>query len=837
MVQDVRFALRLLGKSRGFTTVAIVTLAIGIGATAAVFSILNSLLLRRLPVSAPERLGIVSSGADSRSTRNQLWTHATWRAIRHHAGAFDGAFAWSPGGQMTVSVSAAQHNVPAVYASGRYFDTLGIHAAIGRTFTDADDVPGGGPDGPVAVISYRLWQRLFDRKDSAVGTAVGIEGVPFTIVGVTSPDFFGVDVGRFGDLTIPLDTEPLIRGTESRIDDALITRWLRVMLRLKPGQSVEAAAATLRALQPEIRAEAMPVGPLKGTGGEFLKEPFAVVGAATGASGYRDQYRRLFLIILCLVALVLVVACSNIGNLLLARAAARRREFAVRLALGATRWRLARQQFVESLLLAAAGTAAGVFIAAWVGRGLLAILPQRLELALAFDARVTLFTMAVSAATAVLFGTVPAFRAARVAPLDALKGVPQPTGWLLWRRWRRSGASTSSGLIFVQVALSLVLVLAAGLLVTTFRRLAAVPTGIDADRVVVLDVDASRASITPAQRVEFFQRLARSVTDVPGVAHAAASIATPAGSSTFFEVIVSRPGAQGSSDRTAKINFVTPGWFATFGVPIRRGRDLRAGDTSSAAPAIVVNDAFVRTFFPDRDALGETVNVAAGGGQLPMGVQTIVGVAGDTVAGSLRDGMPPIVYVPVAQWAFPVPMFPRISVSLRPRAGSPSLLVASATAALKAIDPKLTVNATVVSNHLAEAISQERMVARLSSVLGATALLLAGLGIYGVTSYAAVRRRSEIGVRIALGATRRGIVGLMMASSLAVAVAGVIVGLAVAAIVTRYLRGMLFGVTPLDPATFAVVTLLFLAIAALAAFIPAFRSTTVDPAAVLRRDA
>jgi putative ABC transport system permease protein len=726
--------------------------------------------------------------------------------------------------------------VPAVYASGGYFETLGAHALIGRTFSDADDVRGGGADGAVAVISHRLWQRLFGGSNSVLGARVHVEGVPFTIVGVTHREFFGVDVGRTGDLTIPLGTEPLIRGAESRIDDALITRWLRVMLRLKPGQSPGDADATLRTVQPQIRAEAMPTGPLKG-GREFLSEPFGVVGAATGASGYRDRYRRLFLIILALVGLVLVVACSNIGNLLLARGAARRHEFAVRLAVGASRWRLARQQLVESLVLAAAGAIAGVFVASWTSRALLAILPQRLELDLATDARVLLFTTAVSFATALLFGTVPAVRAARVAPLDALKGVPHRTGWLFWRRWRTSGASSSSGLILVQVALSLVLVLAAGLLVGTFRRLAAVPTGIEADRVVVLDVGALHASVTPEQRVEFYQRLARSVSDVPGVAHAAASIATPVGNSTFFDVIVNRSDAPAAGDRTAKVNFVTPGWFAAFGVPIRRGRDVRADDTSSAPPVIVVNDAFVRKFFPDRDALGETLNVAAGGGDLPMGAKTIVGIAGDTVAGSLRDGMPPIVYVPVAQWAFPVPMFPRVSLSIRPGAGSPSMLVASATEALKAIDPRLSISGTVVSDQISEAIAQERMVARLSGVLGAIALLLAGLGIYGVTSYAAVRRRNEIGVRIALGSTPGGIIRLMMASSLAVTIAGVIVGLAAAVLVTRYLRGMLFGVTPLDPATFASVTLLFLAIAAIAAFIPALRSTTVDPVAVLRRDA
>jgi predicted permease len=827
--QDVRYAIRLLRKSPAFTAVTILTLALGIGANTAIFSVVNSLLLRSLPVADPQRLVTVRGGF--RDNQRSTWggmNYPVWDQIRQRAHIFDGAVAWSVEGRFNITLGGETQVVDGVYVSGDFFTTLGVPAVVGRTFTSADDVPGGGPDGLVAVISYGLWQRRFGGAATVAGTPLIVDGVAFTIVGVTPARFSGVEVGQTFDVALPITTGFLIGGKDSALE---VGAPLTAMLRLKPGQSIEAATVALRAAQPQIRADSRPPVPQQ----HYLEEPFTLVPAATGTSQLRQQYERPLVTILVLVALVLVVACANIANLLLARADARRHEFSVRLALGAPRWRLARQLLIESLVLACIGAAVGLIFAAWGSHALLAQVStwrDQYFLDLSLDWRVLTFTAVVTSATAVLFGTAPAFHASRAAPINALK------------EHGRSGSgaarvSLSSGLVVGQVALSLVLVVAAGLFVRTFERLSRLPRGFDSEGVLVVTVDVTRSPIDLSNRIAFYQRLVDAVAAVPGVAHAAGSLHTPMGIGLTVLPTVNIPGAVRMREDELRpvLSFITPDWFATQGSAIQAGRDIDDHDTRYAPPVMLVNDAFVRRFFPGRDAIGATVGVAVGShGETSVGSKTIVGVVRDMPWRSLRDDVPATMYVPLAQWNMPFPLVWYINISIRSSAGSPLPLARSVTAALTAVDREVALMFPphLLADQVNGSLTRERLVATLSAFFGILALLLAGIGLYGVTAYAVSRRRHEIGIRIALGAQPADVIKLVLRQSVLLTVVGVALGVVSAAALTRYLEAMLFGVTPLDPSTFIVVSLLFGAVATVAAYVPARRATKGDPMIALR---
>ena len=417
-MNDMRLAVRALRATPIASLVAALSLALGIGANTAIFSLLNSLLLRTLPAKEPERLVTISSDAAVRMgfKAGLGWNYAMWDRFRQRAEAFDGAIAWTPQ-RIDLAANGESQPVDGLVVSGDFFATLGVPAFLGRTLTAADDRRGGGPDGPVAVIGYGLWQRRFGGSAGVIGTSLNVEGVPFTIVGVTPPEFFGLEVGKAFDLAVPLGTEPLFRGKKAAIDQPR-SLFLFIMLRLKAGQSRDAATAALRTIQPDILAPGLP---------PFVREPFTLVPAAAGADipdSARPRYERSLLTMLVVVALVLLIAAANIANLQLARATARRHELSVRLALGASRWRLARQMLVESLVLASAGAAGGLLFAMWGSRAVVAALSSpigRVALDVPLDVRVLMFTVVLTSVTAILAGTAPALRAARAAPIEALK--------------------------------------------------------------------------------------------------------------------------------------------------------------------------------------------------------------------------------------------------------------------------------------------------------------------------------------------------------------------------------------------------------------------------------
>ena len=812
---DVRLALRMVSRSPGLTATIALTLALGIGANAAIFGVINSLLLRPLPVADPHRLVTISSDAAiARGQAGVPWSLAMWAELQPHVSLFDGAFAWTPA-RFDLAERGERQPVAGLFASGGYFTTLGVATVRGRTLTAADDRPGGGADGAVAIISYRLWQRRFAGADSVIGAPLVVDGATVTIVGVTVPEFRGLDVGSPFDVALPLETEPLIRRSRS----GLRTLRLLVMLRLKPGQSVEAGTATLRGLQ-------LPSPPPPNS------EPFTLAPAATGASlpvrgpyGLRQFYARPLLTILMVALLVLLIACVNIANLLLARATARRYELGVRLALGASRGRLARQLLIESLIFAVLGAIGGLVIAQWSSQALVAQLStpvHQIALDLSFDWRVWAFTAAVAFVTASIFGTVSAFRSTRIAPLDVLKMRAQADSSS--GAGMRSLATMSSSLIILQVALSLALVIAATLLVGSFARLSSVPLGFDPDRVLVVKVDSERVRTDAFGLMRLFDRVLDAVRVVPGVEHAGGSIWTP----------VDGGMRMGDSQSRIAFNFVTPGWFAAYGTSLRAGRDFTVRDTAGSSPVVIVNDAFVRAFMPGAFPLGETIpHPRSRNGEV---LRTVVGVVDDAVFESQREGIQPIVYLPVAQSGGGPAGPTAISIGVRPAVGAPMQLARSVGDAVRAVDPDLSFSFGLLEDHVQASVRQERVVAMLSGFFGALALVIAALGLYGVTWYTVNRRVTEIGIRRALGAQRAHVLGLVLGQSLTLTGVGIGIGLAVAAAMTRSLRGLLFGLTPLDPAIFIGVAALFAIVATLAALFPAHRATRVDPLVALRNE-
>jgi putative ABC transport system permease protein len=822
-MQDLRLAIRALRATPIVTAVVVLSLALGIGANTAIFSLVNSLLLRNLPVAHPQRLVVVST----KETINQGFPAASvsytmWDQFRQRGQLFDGAAAWSQQ-RVNLAQRGEMQPVDGMFVSGDFFGMLGVSALLGRVLTPEDDRRGGGTAGPVAVISYGLWQRRWGGTASVIGTPLVVEAVPFTIVGVTPPDFLGPEVGRGFDVALPLGTESLVHGKDALLDTPLSFLW--VMLRLHPDQSLEAATAALRSAQPQIRRAAMPPDMPPRFQPRFLNDDFVLLPAAEGPSRLRQRYERPLLTILVVVALVLLIACANIANLQLARATARRHELSVRLALGASPWRLARQWLVESVVLASTGAVLALVVAAWSSRVLVAQLSTsvtRIVMDLSLDWRVLTFTTAVTGATAVLFGTAPAFRGTRIAPMEALNEYGRCTS-------SDARGALSSGLVVGQVAVSLVLVVAAGLFVRTFERLASEPLGFDRDRVLVVTVNTTRAHLDAAQRSRFYDRLVGAVAAVPGVAHAAGSMFTPTTGGYYAiraEVAGAPPMAEG--DRAVQANVLTPGWFATYGTAIQAGRDIEVHDTATAPPVLLVNEAFVRKFFPGRHAIGETVVDVLGPRAVPY---TVVGVVGDAVYRSPRDGVRPTVYLPLAQVNVPAI---DLSISVRASAASVTPSAHSIATALTAIDRDLAFSFRPLADQVNASLTQERVIALLSGFFGALALLLAGLGLYGVTSYTVSRQRTEIGIRMALGAAPSGIVGLVLARVALLLGTGVIVGAGVSVWASTFVASLLFGLQPRDPVTLAASVVVLAIVGVLASWFPAYRASRIDPADVLR---
>jgi putative ABC transport system permease protein len=803
--QDVRVALRGLRKSSGFAIVAIATLALGIGANTALFSIFSSLILRPLPVRDPGRLALLTDGS---------WSYPIWEEIRARQPLlFDGAFAWSP---QTFDLASGGRIEPVdgAYASGGLFEVLWVEAGRGRLIARVDDT-AAMPDGPVAVISHRLWQQRFGGAADVVGRRLAVERVPFTIVGVMPPGFFGPDVGRMTDVMLPFSAEPLIRGTESRLA-AGGSWWLQIIVRLKPGQAIEQANAALRAAQAQITR----------TSTRTRMKPLTLAPAATGASALRGRFERPLLAMVVAVGLVLLVACGNIASLMLARALGRSLELSVRLALGSSRGRIARLLFIESLLVTSAGAVLGLAVAKW-GSALLvrqlSTWQRTVSLDLALDWRVLGFTAALACLSATAAGLAPVFALRSVSPGGALKDGGR--GIAGDRRF-----AVRSALVVAQIAVSLMLVVVAALLLRTFVTLNRLPLGFDPEPLIVAELNLQAGGGPIEARLGRVERLRDAAAAVPGVQSASvAAIRLLTGGGWSNGLVGVGDGPITLRRPALWRNATTPGWFATMATPLRGGRDFDGTDRIGSRKVAIVNDAFAREYLPGRGAVGERVRI----GVEDIQEYEIVGVVADAVYATPRDGMPATMYVPIAQ-RDPEHFWPTVTLTIQAMPGQRAAVEREVAAALARVDPAVAFTIDTFDQLVAATVAQERLVALLSAFFGGLALLLAAVGLYGVVAHGVRARQAEIALRLSLGAAPSSIVrlvfrrvGLLLALGLGLGLAGSFWGVA-------FVEALLFRMDARDPATYTAAAAVLLAVGGLAAWLPARRASRLDPAAVLR---
>ena len=832
VVQDLRYALRQLRKSPGFTAVTVLTLALGIGANTAIFTVVNALLLKMLPVSRPDQLVVVGdpslpNNQSNGTPRTDIFSYPLYKELRDHNSVFSGLSA--AGSDHHIELAAGQgeastEKVIGRMVSGNYFSVLGLKPAAGRLLSSSDDTSEDA--NPVAVLSYGFWQRKFALSPSVIGRDIRLNGSPFTIVGVAPEGFDGDVVGEQMALFVPLSMQPeIVRGRHWL--HAGNVSWLTLMGRLLPNATPAQAEANLNVVfQQAVKG---PYGAaLSADDRTAIRETHMKIQVAPGGEGFSDlrrDYRVPLLLLMGIVGLVLLIACVNVANLLLARASARNREIAIRLAIGADWPRLLKQLLTESVLLACLGGIAGSVLAIWGVRLLVTIFGSNTTLPLYPDARVLTFTIGISLLTGISFGLIPALRSIRIQVSSALKEAGRST------RERSSRFGLGKGLITGQVALSLLVLFAACLLVRSLQKLMAQNFGYDRDRLVIARLDPTSAGYTSEKMKLLAQQLVSRLEGTPGVI--AATYSTNglfAGTESNDAILV--PGFNAShEDREAMEDYVGPEYFGAVGIPILAGRGIEVQDTPISTRAAVVNQAMVQHFFP--------------GGLNPIGRQfriddqdwldkpiTIIGVSHDAIdhGTGLRERAKPRFYMAFQQ----VPEPEQIVLEARVR-GVPSAALTNLVSQIKAVDPNLPISFsntldTLVSNSAANQIA----LAKLSVFFAGLALLLACVGLYGVMSYTVAGRTREIGVRMALGAARRDVMQLVLRESMLLVTMGLVIGIPLSLASSRLLRSFLFGLRATDPLSLFAVILLLGVVAALAASIPARRAAKVNPTVALR---
>jgi putative ABC transport system permease protein len=820
--QDLRYAMRTLAANPGFTATAVLSLALGIGANTAIFSILNAVILRSLPVEDPQSL------VQIRQDDNGELTNPIWEQIRDHQQAFSGALAFAPE-RFNLASEGESHFARGLWVSGDYFRVLGVPAVQGRVFTADDDRRRGGPAGPVAVISYKFWKQNFPGDSSVIGKTVHLNRLAFEIIGVTPPWFTGLDVDRGYDVAIPLGCEPLLNTDRSALDSRN-TWWLSILGRIAPGVSFEQATDRMRAIAPEVFRATVPQSRNAQNEKAYLNSSITLKPVANGFSATRRQYEKALLTLMAIAGLVLLIACANIANLLLARAAARQREFSVRLAIGASRWRIVRQLMTESLLLSLWGAGGGFLLASWGSRLLVRLIStggNRLEIDLSPDLRLLAFTIGVAILTALLFGLAPAFRATRIGLNDALK--ENARGAL----HGSSKFNLGKALVTAQVALALVLLVGAGLFLGTLRNLLAIDLGFTRQNILLIGAAVHPAAVPKAERARVYQDVLEHLRAVPGVASAASSFTTPISNHNWNGMIYPEGfTATSQSDTRVFLNRVSPGYFETLRTPLLMGRDFSERDNLTAPLVMMINESAARRFFGSANPLGKTIGMDKRGRRGEKEFYEVIGVVKDSKYRTINEETRRIAYLASGQ-----DPDPDSTINYEVRTQGPlERLVPSIRPAVSGVSRDISLEFRNLETQVNESMLQPRMVALLSTVFGSLALLLAMVGLYGVTTYSVSRRRGEIGIRMALGAQQRSVVWLILRGVAVMLAVGTALGLGASLAAGRLIATLLYGVQANDLRQLAGAAFTLAAATAVAAYLPARRASRLDPMTALREE-
>jgi predicted permease len=824
MFQDLSFGVRMLRKNPGFTAVAVLSLALGIGANAAIFQLVNAVRLKTLPVRNADQLVNVQltdmeAARGSKPSPYASVTNPIWEQIRDRQQGFSGILAWSRN-DFNLAQGGEVRWAKGLWVSGDFFNVLGVQPERGRLLTTADDQRGCSAPG--AVISHSFWQREYGGDPNVVGRKVTLSDKPFEIIGVTPANFFGLEVGRNFDIALPLCADAIIAGKNTRLDSGF-NWWLMVTGRLKPGWTMAQATAQLQSISPDLFRQTLPPNYPPVSVNKYLESKLEAVAGGAGYSTLRASYERPLWLLLAIAGLVLLIACANLANLLLARASTREREIAVRQAVGASRARIIRQLLVETVLLTLLGTLLAALLAQGLSRFLVSMIGTGLDavfLDLTPDWRVLDFTAGVAALTCLLFGLTPALRATRIELSAVMKatgrGITGTRGFTLRR-----------ALVVVQVALSLVLVASALLFTRSLNKLLTLDAGFNQENLLVARVGFRRLNIAPEGRIEFKNQLVERLKTVPGVQSVADADAAPLTGGSRGNVVW--PAGKPDNKLDVSFNRVGIDYFQTLQTPLQNGREFDSHDNSSAPKVAIVNETFARRLLQEQNPVGRRVVVE----QTPNEPETtyeIVGIVRDAKFEDLKEESLPVMYLPALQ--DPQPSTGRLFLirSNLPQAD----ITAAVNRALTEVSPSLDMTYEWFRTMVQGSMLRERLMATLSGLFGVLALVLATIGLYGILSYGVASRTNEIGIRIALGANTREVVALILRESLLLVAIGIVAGIPAVFVVARFAESLLFDLAPTDAVSLSLAGLVMLGVAIVAAYLPARRATKIDPLVALR---